>query len=137
MTGMNLGRLRAIGWVFPLLALIFAFAGGLTARVGGTGEQKAGRPDTLKGVSAEYAIQVGAFSVLENALTLSDRLQAAGLQSVIYENLLDGRNTLHLVWVGRYRKPEEAGPDLERIERLTGIRGVLRERMLWKQPVPR
>ncbi len=97
-----------------------------------TEEEAALRSDTGR-IVAVYAIQVGAFSVFENAVKLTDLLKSKGFNAIIYDNLLDGKNLLHLVWVGRYDRAEDAMPELKKIEELTGIRGVLREQMVWRR----
>ncbi len=89
--------------------------------------------DSAGRIVAVYAIQVGAFSVMENAEKLAGRLRAAGFSPVIYDNLLDGKHLLHLVWVGNFDRTEDAEPVVREIEKVTGIRGVLRERMIWRR----
>jgi hypothetical protein len=91
------------------------------------------RSDSTGRIVAIYAIQVGAFSVFENAEKLVALLKSKGLSAIIYDNLLDGKHLLHLVWVGRFDTPEDAAPELKRIEELTGIRGVLREQQVWRR----
>ncbi len=88
--------------------------------------------DSAGRIVAVYAIQVGAFSVMSNAEKLAGRLKALGFNAVIYDNLLDGEHLLHLVWVGRFDEREDAGPVILEIEKATGIRGVLREQMIWR-----
>jgi len=90
-------------------------------------------PENSGRIVAVYAIQVGAFSFLDNAERLQRALKQKGFNAVIYENLLDGKNLLHLVWVGRFDVKEDAWPTIKKIERLTGIRGVLREQMIWRR----
>jgi cell division septation protein DedD len=90
-------------------------------------------PDTSGSIVAVYAIQVGAFAVAENARALAASLTAKGFDPVIYDNLIDGKRMLHLVWVGRFDTPADAAPALERIRKLTGIEGVLREQMIWRK----
>lgn len=89
--------------------------------------------DSTGRIVAVYAIQVGAFSVLANAEKLAGKLKAVGFNPVIYDNLLDGKNLLHLVWVGRFENREDAEPVVGEIEKATGIRGVLREQMIWRR----
>ncbi len=98
-----------------------------------TGETTDERPDTSGRVVAVYAIQVGAFSVFENAEKLAHVLKSKGFSAIIYDNLLDGKHLLHLVWVGRYDREEDAAPVMKKIEELTGIKGVLREQMIWRR----
>jgi len=89
--------------------------------------------DSTGRIVAVYAIQVGAFAVMENAEKLAGRLRAEGFRPVIYDNLLDGQHLLHLVWVGNFDRAEDAEPVIRKIEKVTGIRGVLRERMIWRR----
>lgn len=89
--------------------------------------------DSAGRIVAVYAVQVGAFAVMENAEKLAGRLRAKGFNAVIYDNLLDGKHLLHLVWVGRFDTPGEAEPVIREIEEATGIRGVLREQMIWRR----
>ncbi len=89
--------------------------------------------DTSGHRMAVYAVQMGAFSLRENAENLVSRLKSNGIDAVIYDNLIDGKRLLFLVWVGRFDSAEEAIRDIRRIEDLTGIRGVLREQMVWSR----
>jgi len=89
--------------------------------------------DSTGRIVAVYAIQMGAFSVMANAEKMAGKLKAMGFKSIIYDNLLDGKNLLHLVWVGRFDSKEDATPVIQQIENLTGIRGVLREQMIWRR----
>jgi hypothetical protein len=89
--------------------------------------------DSTGRIVAVYAIQVGAFSVMGNAEKLAGELKAKGFDAIIYDNLLDGKNLLHLVWVGRFDSREDAAPVILEIEKLTGIRGVIREQMIWRR----
>jgi len=98
-----------------------------------TGEAAGKQSDTIHRVVAVYAIQVGAFSVHENAVKLVDLMKSKGFSAIIYDNLLDGKHLLHLVWVGRYDRFEDAVSGIAKIEELTGIRGVLREQMIWRR----
>lgn len=81
----------------------------------------------------EYAIQIGAFSIRENAEKLKKRLSADGYNTNIYENFLDGKNILYLVWVGAFNTAEETRPILQEIKKRYNIEGVLRMRSLWKK----
>lgn len=89
--------------------------------------------DSLGRRVAVYAIQLGAFSVRENADKLASDLKSKGIDAVIYDNLIDGKRLLYLVWVGRFDRAEDAIVDIRKIEGLTGIRGVLREQMIWRR----
>lgn len=89
--------------------------------------------DTGGTIAAVYAVQVGAFTVSENAEKLVELLRSKGIEAVVHDNLIDGRTLLHLVWVGRFEKATDAIIEIRRIEDLTGIRGVLREQMIWRR----
>ena len=96
--------------------------------------QSAGQAADSNGtIVAVWAIQVGAFADSANAARLCASLRSKGLDPVVYDNLIDGRHLLHLVWVGRFDTPQQAIPEIARIEELTGIRGVLREQMVWRK----
>ena len=82
---------------------------------------------------AVYAVQFGAFSVQENAERLVSLLKSKGIDAIIYDNLIDGKRLLYLVWVGRFDRAEDAILEIRRVEELTGIRGVLREQMIWRR----
>lgn len=82
---------------------------------------------------ADSAVPMGAFSLRENAENLVSRLKLNGIDAVMYDNLIDGKRLLYLVWVGRFDSAEEAIRDIRRIEDLTGIRGVLREQTVWSR----
>jgi hypothetical protein len=112
-----------------LAAVIVVLAGPVSAFGQGT------RPpaDSNGTIVAVYAIQVGAVSVMDNAQKLVATLKAKGFEAVIYDNLIDGKQLLHLVWVGRFDSPQDAIVEIRRIEELTGIRGVLREQMIWRK----
>ena len=90
-------------------------------------------PSKEGSIVAVWAIQMGAFADSANAARLCTRLRAKGLVPVTYPNLIDGKRLLHLVWVGTYGSPQDAIPEIARIEGLTGIRGVLREQMVWRK----
>ncbi len=84
----------------------------------------------------ELAIQLGAFALKKNALRLQQRLRAIGYHADIFENLIDGKNLLYLVWVGSYPSEEAAKPDLDSIKARIKIEGVARPRSFarGKQP---
>jgi cell division septation protein DedD len=98
-----------------------------------SGQGAAQAADSNGTIVAVWAIQVGAFSDSANAARLCRDLKSKGLDPVVYDNLIDGRHLLHLVWVGRFDTPQQAIPEIARIEELTGIRGVLREQMVWRK----
>jgi SPOR domain len=80
-----------------------------------------------------WAIQIGAFAVKKNAENLKNKIAADGYLVNVYENLLDGKNVLYLVWVGMLATPEEAKPLLKEIKSRYNIDGVLRVRQSWKK----
>jgi cell division septation protein DedD len=137
---MNIRLLATIAGLFiPLIALPAAIA-----QVPGTppassiqhtsiGQAPSQSGDSNGVIVAVYAIQVGAFADSANARRLCELLRSKGLDPVIYDNLIDGKRLLHLVWVGRFDRPQDAIPEIARIEELTGIRGVLREQMIWRK----
>lgn len=118
---------KSVGVMATLVILLTGTASGFDR------ETAVRADDSTNGIVAVYAIQVGAFSVRENARVLAASLTSKGFDAVIYDNLIDGKRMLHLVWVGRFDTPQEATPALERIRRLTGIEGVLREQMIWRK----
>ncbi|MBI5022380.1 MAG: SPOR domain-containing protein [Ignavibacteriales bacterium] len=81
----------------------------------------------------EWAVQIGAFSLKENAVKLQQKLVANGYRSTVYENLLDGKNLLYLVWVGTFDTADEARPLLKELKTKFNINGVLRMRTSWKK----
>lgn len=91
------------------------------------------RTISLDGQSSEYAIQLGAFSVRENAVKYQQRLKASGLQADIFENFLDGKNLLYLVWVGSYKSMESAQQNLSNIKNKFGVKGIIRTRASWRR----
>ncbi len=80
-----------------------------------------------------WAIQIGAFAVKKNAENLRGKVSADGYLVNVYENLLDGKNLLYLVWVGMFATPEEAKTLLKEIKDRYNIDGVLRVRQSWKK----
>ena len=81
----------------------------------------------------EWAIQIGAFSIKENAEKLRKKFISDGYTVNVYENLLDGKNLLYLVWVGSFDTEDEARPLLKEIKSKYNIDGVLRMRQVWKK----
>ena len=81
----------------------------------------------------EYAIQIGAFAVRQNAEQIQKKVAAGGFKADIFENLLDGKNLLYLVWIGSYSSEEAAQKDLVTIREKFSISGVLRPRPAWKK----
>ena len=81
----------------------------------------------------EYAIQLGAFSVRENAVKYQQQLKTNGLQADIFENFLDGKNLLFLVWVGSYQTLQDAKQNLGVIRQRYGVKGIIRTRSSWRR----
>ena len=81
----------------------------------------------------EFAVQVGAFSIRANADKLRQQFMLDGYRTDIYENLLDGRNLLYLVWIGSFKTREEADRTLAEIKSKYNIDGILRTRSSWKK----
>ena len=80
-----------------------------------------------------WAIQIGAFAIKNNAENLRAKVAADGYLVNVYENLLDGKNLLYLVWVGMFATPDEAKMLLKEIKDRYNIDGVLRVRQSWKK----
>jgi len=81
----------------------------------------------------EWAIQIGAFSIRDNAEKLRQRFASEGYAVNVYENLLDGKNLLYLVWVGSFPNADEARPLIKEIKMKYNIDGVPRVRTSWKK----
>ena len=81
----------------------------------------------------EYAIQIGAFSKRENAEKLQMKFSSEGYRVDIFENLLDGRNLLYLVWIGNFSTQEEAQKLIKELKVKYNIDGVIRLRSSWKK----
>ena len=97
------------------------------------GSGEAASSDAANQSGAEYAIQVGAFSVRSNAEKLQQRLSVDGYRVDIFENFLDGKNLLYLVWIGSFKTMRDAQEGLSTIQSKTGIKGILRTRSSWKR----
>ena len=82
-------------------------------------------------VESEFSIQVGAFAVPENAKKYQKIFQAEGYETSVYENFLDGKNLLYLVWVGSFRAREDADETIQSIRTKHRINPILRTRMSW------
>lgn len=61
----------------------------------------------MQPVSGAYALQVGAFSLIENAAKLKGFFEELGY-SVEVQNKVRGGRSLHLVWVGSFATADEA-----------------------------
>jgi len=79
-------------------------------------------------VKFEYAVQVGAFEKKINALKLRAVLSHAGYQVDVYENYIDGKKLLYLVWVGNFTTVGDADSISKEITAEQKIKGVLRVR---------
>jgi cell division protein FtsN len=84
-----------------------------------------------KVLSAEYTVQVGAFSHRQNAVKLSNKFKTAGFKVNIYTNYLDGKPLLFLVWVGSYKSFDDVASAQRIIKIAYNIDGVIRERSVW------
>jgi hypothetical protein len=91
------------------------------------------KPIAPKSEGQIWAIQIGAFAVKKNAESLKEKLMADGYVVNVYENLLDGKNNLYLVWVGMFPTQDEAKPLLKELKNRYNIDGVLRMRQSWKK----
>lgn len=90
-------------------------------------------PGNAAKAGSEYAVQVGAFAQKGNALKLQRRLRSDGYRVDVYDNLLDGKNLLYLVWVGSFKTEQEAEKLLPRLKSKHQIHGVVRVRNTWKK----
>ena len=81
----------------------------------------------------DYAVQIGAFSIRENAEKLQQRFLTEGYKVDIYENLLDGKNLLYLVWIGSFGTEEEAQRIQIEVKTKYNIDGLIRMRSAWKK----
>ena len=81
----------------------------------------------------EFAVQIGAFSLKENAEKLYGRFRKEGYKVDIYENLLDGKNLLYLVWIGSYTTLEEARKIQTELKKKYNYDSVIRPRSSWKK----
>lgn len=86
------------------------------------GEPVAVRPDTANEV--QFVLQVGAFSVQNNAQTLKDRFEAAGYPVEMISKVKDTR-ALFLVWVGNYATYEEARTAGQDVRRKMGVEAIV------------
>jgi len=80
---------------------------------------------------AEYTVQVGAFSHKQNALKMYKIFKTAGFNVDIYQNYLDGKPLLYLVWVGSYKSFDDVNSAQNVIKIAYNIEGVIRERSVW------
>ncbi len=81
--------------------------------------------------SVDYAIQVGAFAHRAYAVKLKQKLAKAGYKVDVYDNFIDGKKLLHLVWVGTYSSESEAQAERAAISQQFKIDGVIRARTAW------
>ncbi len=78
--------------------------------------------------SVEYAVQVGAFTHQKYADKLKRKLAKAGYKVDVYDNYIDGKTLMHLVWVGTFRSESEAQATRLAISEQFKIDGVMRAR---------
>jgi hypothetical protein len=103
------------------------------SQVSFTGGDTIPQPTVERRQGTEFAIQVGAFAIRKNAEKLQRQFAAGGYRADVYENLLDGKNLLYLVWIGSYPTMEDAQAHLKEIKTKFNIDGVLRPRSNWKR----
>lgn len=96
-------------------------------------DNPASQKSTPRAQGEEWAVQIGAFSIKENARKLQQKLISNGYRATVYENLLDGKNMLYLVWVGVFDTAEEARPLIKELKTKFNIDGVLRVKSRWKK----
>lgn len=93
-----------------------------------------GRAESMSDrAGSEYAVQVGAFAIKSNATKLQQKIQLSGYEVDVYENLLDGKHLLYLVWVGNFKTAQEAALEIPKIKARHHIDGVVRIRNTWKK----
>lgn len=83
--------------------------------------------------TGEFTVQVGAFTKEGNARRLAKKFRADGWSVDLFDNVLEGKNLVHLVWIGSYSSLEEAHQQQALIEKRYKIRGVIRQRTGWKK----
>ncbi len=71
-----------------------------------------------------WVVQVGSFSLSTNALTLRDKLRAKGFTAFV-EKLNSGGDTIYRVRIGPELKKENANKQLQRLQRLMGMKGIV------------
>ncbi len=97
----------------------------VTLRAGDTFDVNMLSPDRSNQSGTDYAIQVGAFAVRSNAVKMRGRLVADGFRADIYEDYLNGKDLLYLVWAGSYNSREEAARAMGTIKHAYHIDGLL------------
>ncbi len=90
-------------------------------------------PAANEKMGTDYAIQLGAFAIKNNALRMQRRLIHDGYRAEIYEDYLDGKNLLYLVWVGSYESREQAVGQMTTFKSAYQIDGILMIRSGVKQ----
>jgi hypothetical protein len=76
----------------------------------------------------EYAIQVGAFAKKNNAFILQRKLSQYGYRADVYEDYIQGKPLLYLVWVGSFNSINDAFTLWQEIRDVYKISGVVRMR---------
>jgi tetratricopeptide (TPR) repeat protein len=91
------------------------------------------KPQHTESQGNEFAVQIGAFSLKENAEKLYNRFRNEGYKVDVYENLLDGKNLLYLVWIGSYTTLEDAQRIQAELKAKYSFDSVIRTRSSWKK----
>jgi cell division septation protein DedD len=91
------------------------------------------QPAFMEQPGVTYAIQMGAFTKRENAVKLSRQLGGGGYRAEVFENLIDGKQLLYLVWVGAYRTMDDVMKTLVTLRLEYRIDGVVRERTVCRR----
>jgi cell division septation protein DedD len=89
--------------------------------------QQAGTPENKSLKSADYTIQVGAFSTLKNAEKQKNYFEDLGYKVDITNKVRSGRS-LFLVWVGNYASAEEAVKISYEIKKKYNIEAIIVQR---------
>ncbi len=125
---------------FLIIAMIFLFLllplpvlsqqqGDTTKQISAVPAKRGSTKDTTTAdYKREFAVQVGAFAIKENAELVREQFLAEGYRADVYENFLDGKKLLYLIWVGSFPTREEAESALDTIRTKHEINGILRTR---------
>ncbi len=73
-----------------------------------------------------WVVQVGSFSQSTNALTLRDKLRKKGFSAFVEKLKADG-NMIYRVRIGPELKRENADKQLQRMQRVMGMKGIVME----------
>lgn len=65
------------------------------------------QPGKVEKFTTLFTVQVGTFSVMQNAEELKQKFEKEGYTSTIFTVVTNGKK-LHKVWVGEFQKPDEA-----------------------------